>query len=260
MDDTDTLLVMLKSLLDSSRIQPKDEDLLLALVECDGNVEAAAAQIRQGQTRTSASSSKKRKCSASPGPQDGRVKGSAKLDGWITRQNASNKPASAIARMSTPEFRSIDARDMTPGPSRLPQKSPNAIFSPIRPKQDTAPLADIFLQSPKTARENLNAKNSQGVQTRNNPNIPRLPPLTLTNPAMVAEHAPCTLHPSVLPPELACQLFYTMLDASREWSRNKWWLFDRLVESPHRTSFFVRVLRDKGGDGADDWQEAAQFW
>ncbi|KAJ7349213.1 hypothetical protein DFH08DRAFT_998809 [Mycena albidolilacea] len=71
--------------------------------------------------------------------------------------------------------------------------------------------------------------------------VPKLPPLMLSTPAMVAEHTPCTLHPSILPPELACRLFYTMLDASRQWSRNKWWLFDRLVESPHRTSFFARA-------------------
>ncbi|KAJ7093233.1 hypothetical protein C8R44DRAFT_835573 [Mycena epipterygia] len=88
--------------------------------------------------------------------------------------------------------------------------------------------------------------------------LPRLPPLTLSTPVLVAQHTPCTLHPSVLPPELACRLFYSMVDASRQWSRNKWWLFDRVVESPHRTAFFARKT-----DGIDDdssWQEAARFW
>ncbi|KAF8436942.1 hypothetical protein L210DRAFT_873116 [Boletus edulis BED1] len=90
------------------------------------------------------------------------------------------------------------------------------------------------------------------------PSVPRLPPLTLSNPSMVAQHTPCTLHLSALPPELACELFYTMMDLSRSWKRNKWWLFDRIVESPHRTSFFVR--RTNGVDNNESWQEAAKYW
>ncbi|KAF9239640.1 hypothetical protein BU15DRAFT_87946 [Melanogaster broomeanus] len=90
------------------------------------------------------------------------------------------------------------------------------------------------------------------------PSVPRLPPLTLSNPSMVAQHTPCTLHLSVLPPELACKLFYTMVDLSQSWKQNRWWLFDRVVESPHRTSFFVR--KTNGVDGDESWQEAAQYW
>ncbi|KAF9049311.1 hypothetical protein BDZ89DRAFT_1033151 [Hymenopellis radicata] len=65
---------------------------------------------------------------------------------------------------------------------------------------------------------------------------------------MISEHTPCTLHQAILPPELACRLFYTMVDASRTWNRNKWWLFDRVVESPHRTSFFARKTDGVGSD------------
>lgn len=88
--------------------------------------------------------------------------------------------------------------------------------------------------------------------------IPRKPPLTLSNPEMVAEHTPCTMHLSALPSELASKLFYSLEESSRDWQRNKWWLFDRLVESPHRTSFFVRQT-----DGVSDdksWHESAQYW
>ncbi|KAJ7090276.1 hypothetical protein B0H15DRAFT_837911 [Mycena belliarum] len=88
--------------------------------------------------------------------------------------------------------------------------------------------------------------------------LPKLPPLMLPTPALVAEHTPCTLHPSVLPPELACRLFYSMIEGSRAWSRNKWWLFDRVVESPHRTAFFAR--KTNGLDEDTSWQEAARFW
>ena len=86
----------------------------------------------------------------------------------------------------------------------------------------------------------------------------RLPPLTLSTPALVAEHTPCTLHLSVLPQELACKLFYTMLDESKDWKRNKWWIADRVVESPHLTSFYIR--KTDGLDKDETWQETAQYW
>lgn len=60
-----------------------------------------------------------------------------------------------------------------------------------------------------------------------------------------------------------CRLFYIMLDLSEDWQRNKWWLFDRVVESPHRTSFFVRQFDAKGANNLKDsseMQEAAQYW
>ncbi|KAI0692404.1 hypothetical protein BC835DRAFT_1277780 [Cytidiella melzeri] len=85
---------------------------------------------------------------------------------------------------------------------------------------------------------------------------PKFPPLTLATPDLVAKHTPCTMHLSVLPPELACRLYYAMLDHSENWQRKKWWLFDRVVESPHRTSFFVR----RSTSSNQDMQEAAQFW
>ena len=86
----------------------------------------------------------------------------------------------------------------------------------------------------------------------------RLPTLTLSTPELVAKHTPCTLHLSVLPQELACKLFYTMLDASIKWERNKWWIADRVVESPHLTSFYVR--KTGGLDKDESWQESAQYW
>ena len=86
----------------------------------------------------------------------------------------------------------------------------------------------------------------------------RLPPFILTTPALVAKHTPCTLHLSVLPPELACKLFYTMMDESKEWKRNKWWIADKVVESPHLTSFYVR--KTDGLDEDEAWQETAQYW
>lgn len=83
---------------------------------------------------------------------------------------------------------------------------------------------------------------------------PRLPPLTLSNPELVAKHTPCTLHPSVLPPELAARLFYTMHELSRNWKRNEWFLVNRVVQSPHSTCFYVRNAE------YGTWDDAARFW
>ncbi|KAF8522221.1 hypothetical protein BU17DRAFT_45166 [Hysterangium stoloniferum] len=90
------------------------------------------------------------------------------------------------------------------------------------------------------------------------PAVPRLAPLTLSNPMLVEKHTPCTLHLSVLPPELASRLFYVMVNASKEWTPNKWWLFDRVVESPHKTAFYIRKFDGVTDDGT--WHEAAQYW
>ncbi|TFY82287.1 hypothetical protein EWM64_g1726 [Hericium alpestre] len=49
-----------------------------------------------------------------------------------------------------------------------------------------------------------------------------------------------------------------MLHEAQSWQRNKWWLFDRLVESPHRTSFYVRNISDVSKDG--NWNQVSRFW
>jgi hypothetical protein len=86
--------------------------------------------------------------------------------------------------------------------------------------------------------------------------LPQLRPLMLSNPTMVAQNTPCTLHLSVLPPQLACELFYTMIRAAREWKRSKWWLVDKLVESPHRSAFFAR----RNGRADASFQATDQYW
>ncbi|EJD52943.1 hypothetical protein AURDEDRAFT_81077 [Auricularia subglabra TFB-10046 SS5] len=90
--------------------------------------------------------------------------------------------------------------------------------------------------------------------------MPRPAPLTLTSPDMVAQHVPCTMHLNILPPELACQLFHAMVRESESWSRNKWYLFDREVESPHKTSFFVRMQASSLSQSDKSYEEAARMW
>lgn len=228
--DTETLIALVSSLLKSPF--PAAHVILDTLVKCDGNVEVAAEQINStGKTARLKAASKKRKSTGD-------------LDTWL-------KPPKA-ARADKPRSKVHDSHGT--GVASGSKGSPDAIGTPqaieqhstssSKPALTSKPVVDLMsvLRQPPSA--------PQGP--------PKVPPLTLSNPSLVAQHTPCTLHLSILPPELACRLFYTMIDASAGWKKNKWWLFDRVVESPHRTSFYAR--RSNGVDTDENWQEAAQFW
>jgi hypothetical protein len=218
--DTDTLLAVLSSLLDDSASHDH-ANLLGALADHDGNVQAAAAALSKtsGTTRSTPKPtlSLKRK----------RVGG---LDGWLQ----SSAPVPDVEEDETP-------RKLSSSSATRRDRSPSKRAASSSPSKPVVDLMTVLRPPPSIGSS-----------------VPRLPPLTLATPDLVAQHTPCTLHPNVLPPELACRLFYTMLDAAQSWSRNKWWLFDRLVESPHRTAFFARATDSE--EDTDNWQEAAQFW
>ncbi|KAL0578151.1 hypothetical protein V5O48_003856 [Marasmius crinis-equi] len=194
------------------------DDILDALIRCHGDAPDAAKLLNSGSE--SEKTSKVREA-------DGGKKRGRGLDDWLGA-GSSRK----IARKEP------EANLTNPG---LPSSPNSTASSSTNTKSKTVDLMSVLRQPPPSKKT-----------------VPQKPPLLLSNPAMVAEHAPCTLHLSVLPSELASKLFYTMQDASRSWNRNKWWLFDRLVESPHRTSFFAR--RTDGITSDSDWQQAAQFW
>ncbi|GJJ71923.1 hypothetical protein EMPS_04280 [Entomortierella parvispora] len=78
---------------------------------------------------------------------------------------------------------------------------------------------------------------------------PRIKPLILYKPEDVAKNCPCTLIFNVLPKDLSNRLLKVMLEDSETWNRNRWWLFERMVESPHKTSYFA--------DREDDLEEVA---
>jgi hypothetical protein len=212
-DDTDTLLALVSSLL--ARPAPDAAVMLDALVQCNGQVEAAAQLLNAKENQSGKKLGEKRKREVN-------------LDDWL-KCSASKTSKTNDPQPNTTGAASVSISKM----AAVPQSG-----SSSKPVVD---LMSILRQPPSIQKS-----------------VPRLPPLLLANPALVAEHTPCTLHLSVLPPELACRLFSTMIDASHEWQRNKWWLFDRIVESPHRTSFYAR--RDDGIDGDETWQEAARFW
>ncbi|KAI9236751.1 MAG: hypothetical protein BYD32DRAFT_10997 [Podila humilis] len=72
----------------------------------------------------------------------------------------------------------------------------------------------------------------------------RIKPLVLYNPEDIAKHCPCTLIHNVLDRDLASRLLQVMLVESETWNRNRWWLFERIVESPHKTSYYTEDSHD----------------
>jgi hypothetical protein len=220
MDDTDTLIALVSSLLNC----PVEHEIILeTLVITNGDVQCAAEILNDTDDTIGGI------------VEGGRKRKKPSLDTWLKNTKPSAKECIDLTQT---EYASSSSSTIKPKSNiRMASKSP------------TKPPTDLMtiLRQPQT-REQFKMRKIRG-----------LPPLMLSNPSMVAEHTPCTLHLSVLPPDLACRLFYVMINASKKWQRNKWWLFDRVVESPHRTSFFARPTA-AGERNADEWQEAAQFW
>lgn len=229
--DTDTLIALVSSLLPQNQILVTPEEIIDALIQSNGNVETAA-QALQTTVKLISKLSKETEILASPGKRK-RVD----LDVWLkTPSKKQREPALNLDVLSN---------DASSSSLSVSKATSSGHEKPSKPTLVAKPAMDL-----------MSILRRQPSQKEKGPT--RLVPLTLSNPKMVADHTPCTLHPSILPPELACRLFYSMVNASKEWSKNKWWLFDRVVESPHLTSFFAR--KTNGLDGDESWQEAAQYW
>lgn len=63
--------------------------------------------------------------------------------------------------------------------------------------------------------------------------------LHLYTPDSITTHTPCTLIPNYLPPTQATTLLAELLTESAHFSRSKFQLFDRTVQSPHSASIYV---------------------
>ena len=221
-EDTDTLIALICSLLPDN-ITPSQESLLDALVQADGDIEKAAEII----SKQRLNSKRKRKVS---------------LDSWLIRTTASSNDANG-------QSSSLQSRLGSESPNKKPRSASGTYTTKIAPdpplSRPVKPVDNLldFLHQPLPV----------SVAT-----VPRLPPLTLSNPSLVAQHTPCTHHLGILPAELACRLFYTMLYEARDWPRNKWWLVDRLVESPHRSSLYTRHA--VAGKDEAAWQGITRAW
>ena len=243
-NDTETLLVMLSSLLPESHQNLDQESLLDALLECEGNVDEAAAKLISQSSSSSAADS-------SSSSTRNKRKRHVGLDSWLQKHPSTSKPPSKRINSGDKNTRarsvsvSVDERHEYPSPSNTSLK----VKGSGNPNHTGNALARLKPPSTSATPEIL-------VQ---------LPPLTLGNPEMVSKHTMCTLHPQALPPKLATSLFETMLDEAERWDRNRFWLFERAVESPHKSAFYVRDMSAVAGYGQDDisdleWKEAAHYW
>ncbi|KAF8471488.1 hypothetical protein JB92DRAFT_3086158 [Gautieria morchelliformis] len=140
----------------------------------------------------------------------------------------------------------VASRNATPGPSKH-----------LKSSKQLVPITDVLRPPPPAS-----------------PTVPRIAPLTLSDPAMVEKHffdlafGPSSSRACVSVISPYCQrlkgcilLLYATISPpfpSAEWTTNKWWMFDQLVDSPHKTSLYARKVDGASGDGS--WQEAAQYW
>jgi len=235
---------MLSSLLPESHQDLDQEYLLEALLECEGNIKEAATKLISQLPPSSATS-------PSISSNKNKRKRHVGLDGWLQKHPSTSKPPQK--RVNSGDG-SIRARSMSvPADDYRRYPSPSGTSLKVRGtgKPNSTGNALDRLRPPSTS-----AASEAPTQA---------PPLTLGNPEMVAKHTACTLHPQVLPPELAVRLFETMLNEAERWDRNRFWLFERAVESPHKSSFYVRDMSAVAGYGQSEisdleWKEAAHYW
>ena len=240
-NDTETLLVMLSSLLPESHQSLDQESLLEALLACEGNIEEAASKLISEPSSLSAAGS-------STGNKRKRHVG---LDSWLQKHPSTSKPPS---------------KRVNSGGGGARARSTSVPADDHR----YSPLSSTSLKVKGSGKPNSSGNALTRLKPPSTSAVPevlaQLPPLTLGNPEMVAKHTACTLHPQVLPPELATGLFETMLNEAETWNRNRFWFFERAVDSPHKSSFYVRdmstVTEYDGKDEISDleWKEAAHYW
>lgn len=175
--DTETLLAMLSSVLHPQEFE--EAVLLDALVSSQGDIEDAARSL-----------------SVEPPNKRRKVSEKISIDGWLKQQDAS-KPAAPKEVSHQPSGSTTAIKPTGKGGPQASSSSSHTA-SPKKPNSNVKKVSNSeFL-------ELLRPPNSFDGTT-SKPQVPRLPPLTLSTPEMVAEHTPCTLHHSVLPPELACR-------------------------------------------------------
>ncbi|CAL1704963.1 unnamed protein product [Somion occarium] len=241
--DTDVLLAMLSSLLCTPI---SDQSVLLnALVECNGDVEQAAQILNSGPSQSN------RRSTSPPKQKRKHVMG---LEGWVQRSpgkdGASYRSKSVKrARRESPTETVVedtdDALSFHGSTSSKPRSSSSKPSSRVQlPVASGSSPSKAKPLSKQEFMSVLRPPNSTDGKAKASP--PKHPPLTLSTPELVAKHTPCTIHSSILPTELAC--------------RNRWYLFDRLVESPHKTCFFVRQQTLDSPEWAGEMEEATRFW
>ncbi|KAG0029739.1 hypothetical protein BGZ82_007745 [Podila clonocystis] len=126
--------------------------------------------------------------------------------------------------------------------------SPSSSLSLSPSSTSSSQPASTLTSSPFSSASNLPSLNDRlrwkdSIDDSTKPRE-RIRPLVLYNPEDVAKHCPCTLIHNVLDKDLASRLLQVMMVESETWNRNRWWLFERIVESPHKTSYYAEDNHD----------------
>ncbi|GAA6014148.1 hypothetical protein JCM11491_004120 [Sporobolomyces phaffii] len=152
-----------------------------------------------------------------------------------------------------------------------PPSDPPALASATNPAARPAPVKSAFtLLRPPRSFPTSNPT-STTIQANSTATHINLPPLRLSTPAMIAKETRglVTLVENALPDELASRLFVRMVEASRgtypgeePWKRNKWYLVDREVESPHTSAFYTEQNSNPqdGSWTSDAYDLASTHW
>ncbi|GAA5881683.1 hypothetical protein JCM1840_007178 [Sporobolomyces johnsonii] len=208
-----------------------------------GNLERAFAAIERGQHAIVSSQR----------PTKRRRVDSAGLEQWLGAGKRKTERGTEVLVLD-----SSSDDEQVPPPTKLSQEPDSAQSKPLKS------AFDLLRAPPSTP--------SPAAAASPAPSHTNLPPLVLATPAMVSKHTGglVTLVENALPPDLASRLYVRMVQASvgegtgeEPWKRNKWYLVDREVESPHTSQFFVEApSRSASGSGYSEegFHEAAQHW
>lgn len=216
------------------------------------DVDRAFRAIERGEQSIVTSKSKRRKVESG-------------LKDWLKGDKKAQQ-AEVLVLTDSDEETPSTSRDVKPSlqPSEIDLKPPiKSAFSLLRP--------------PRSFSSNPNPT-STTIKVNSTATHVNLPPLRLTTAAMIARETRglITLVENALPEELASRLYVRMVEASRGegkgdkgpcefdrfrsagmteltlqalGKRNKWFLVDREVESPHTSAFYTEPDSSKSNDG-----------
>ncbi|KAJ3560716.1 hypothetical protein NPX13_g9207 [Xylaria arbuscula] len=119
------------------------------------------------------------------------------------------------------------------------QAASSLLDSQTEPKKPRAPVT----VGAQTSLRSFASKSSAagGAETAKKPRLlsKKGTTLYLYDPEDVAEHTPCSIIHNFLPQEEANDLLREMLEESKSFNKVTFKLFDNIVQSPHRSSFYV---------------------
>lgn len=176
-EDTETLIALVSSLLEGP--PPSQESVLETLADCDGDVCRAAQLMNSRGSRRGGKEKRKHE---------------GKLDGWLDSSPSKSARPIKRTRSLSPPRQSTSSESVLPNTRNKPASTSSSSHTKVKSltKQEFMSI--------------LRPSSSSAAPSK--PSPPRHPPLTLATPELIAKHTPCTLHTSILPPELACRCVF----------------------------------------------------